>query len=481
MKTASILLPINGFSPDATPDAPGLRECDGFLPTVRGMVTAPVPVNVATTGLPVNVIGMDTIANNFNNPELYAGTASDLYYLDSANIWQLVSRSGGYSPSIGGITRWHFSTFGSARLAFNIDVQIQTKGGSWQGASTFENLATAPNAAIVERVGLFVIAFAIYEAGWGSYGDGWWCCGIGNVQQWTPSVANQTNRGRLYATPGNIVAAKALGDRIVAYKETGTYVGTYSGPPQVFRWDLAAGDEGALGADAVAVIYPNGRPVHFVVGPQRMFLFDGYRAQLIGTGEVSEYFYQRLSPSFRYRTKCVVEPAKNLVHIYFPDQLSSYPNASLVYNYITNKWGVGRAFTASEVFPLVKVLFDRKDKIVGYLNTASNTIQSVDGVADQSVSSSFRSATYGQDESKTLVTRVRPRAVGVDSSYTADLVHSASNRFNGTTTIGSQSAPMVDGKIDFLSEARWHSEFISVRGHTELSALSVSAKYVSDE
>lgn len=467
-----LIIPIDTFAPDASRASPGLRECVGMQPTVRGMITAPTFDPLALTGTPAGIKGIDTISDNLGQPQLYAGTQTSLHWV-VAGAFANISRTGNYALSAG--YYWRFLSFGDSTLAFRKDVETQVRT-----SGIFANLATAPQALLMERVGLQVIAFNVYDAGWGDFSDGWWCCGEADVLTWTPSVSAQSNRGRLYATPGAILAAKTLGDRVVAYKLNGAYVGTYDGPPKVFRWDLAVGDEGAIGPNAVALIYPQGRPVHFVVGPQRMFLFDGYRAQILGVGEISEFFYNSLDSIYRGEVTCVVEASKNLVHIFYTASGNVNLNQSIIYNYATGKWGAGRNVPVAIPFQHVKTVNTSRTTVPAYVGTDGG-LNSLTKVADYSVVSQMFTQSYGSDSEKTLVKRIRPRVENRSNAFTLDDAHVHFDSIHMGIDYAPVTSPMVNNRIDVLNENRWHAEYLTIKGHVELSALAVDVKVVSDE
>lgn len=489
-----MLLPLATFAPDASPEAPGLRSATGWVPTVRGtLATAPEANEQSYGALAAACYGAGTIVTLAGANEVYAGTASNLYKV-SAGAWSSVGS--GYSLS--GEQTWYFSSLENSRLAASIDNKIQRSTGS-----SFADITASPQCSIVEPVGLFAVAFDIVDGGWGTYPDGWWCCKQSDVTNWdTTDVSTQSVRGRLYATPGPVKAARALGPQMIVYKETGVYVGTYQGPPKVFGWELAQGNGGCVGKFAIATVFPSGRPAHFVVGPRDLFLFDGNAPQPIGIGEVSKWFFANLHPSYTGRTSVVVDYAtKNVKILFANNQSSGVLNDSLVWNYQTGKWGRGRDYNAvfglqfvaptqtfddltSTTFDdLTSSTFDALSGGSGVLAasviTDGDKLATLNKPTSPTTRSELTTGSYGDDETVSLVERIRPRFVTPPQTE-AILRHWTADEVNGNTDPG-EWVLWENRRFDLLAEARWHSDQMHVRGYAEVEGLSITVGPVSGE
>lgn len=488
-----MLIAVDTFQPDNPPESPGLQDCVGFVPTPRGMATAPVGADAGYPALAAACYGAASVMALDGSSEQYAGTATKLYKL-SAGVWSDVSRGGGYSLAV--TDAWYFASIENSRLACNLDQVIQRSTGG-----AFADVSNSPQCEVVENVGLFAVAFNVIDGVWGTFPDAWWCCAEGDVTSWAPSAATQATRGRLYASPGPVRAAKALGAQIVAYKETGIYVGTYQGPPKVFGWELAPGGGGCVGKYAVCVVFPQDVPAHFVVGPRDLYLFDGNRPQSIGSGAVREWFFARLNPSYRQKTACVVDYFRGLVYVLFANQSSSGTlNDCLVWNYKSGKWGRARDYGATHgcqfVTPtatfdsltsatfdaLVSPTFDtigaQPSALAPSVMHSSQKLFTLSGTPASTQTSMFTTLSYGDEDTLTLVERVRPRCHSEPES--AVLEHRVTDDLGDVPAVVG-TATYANNRFDVLAEGRWHSESITFYGHTELNALSVTVSPVSAE
>ena len=327
------MIPLKGFTPDAPTTTPGiLLDCTDFIPYESGMRSAPSP-SVVASALAAECRGARTLTQLSGTRRVFAGTAAGLYELNGTS-WTDRSRGAGYS--LGAQSEWSFAQFGDTSVAANIDTTIQTSS-----SGAFADQATAPKAAIVESVmssgGGFVFAFNTIDATYGTSTDRWWCSALNDVTNWTPSVSSQCTTGRIIGGTGTITAAKSLGsDRIVAYKSNSLYIGTYIGPPTVWAWQEVP-VFGCAGLNAVADL----GTIHFVVGQDDIYLFDGARPIPIADNKTRRWFIDNSSGTYRYKTKVIYDRTYDLVWVFFPSASSSTGmcDMCLVYHMKTGEWG----------------------------------------------------------------------------------------------------------------------------------------------
>lgn len=487
-----MLLPLSSFTPDANPEEEGCKDMSGFVPTSSlGYGTAPVKVDFGYPALAAECTGAASVVDLRGNYALYAGTFSKLYKWNGVS-WIDFSGSA-YSAGVD----WYFTGYGDHVVTADGSDRLQYVAA--QGGVAFADIANSPKAAIVEQVGYHLMAF---NDGSDSI-DGWYSSKLGDDLTWSYTQADNSAKGRLLATQGPIVAGKALGDRIVAYKDTGIYIGTFVGPPTVWAWQLASPGFGALGKFAVTTIDLGGSPVHFVVGSRDIFLFDGNVARPIGRGIIRDWFYGRLSNNAVYtqRTRAIVDPINTLVYVLFPTQSSTGElNDCLVWNYSTDKWGVGRNYSARvglqfitpgrtfDTWPsggtfdsLSAFDFDSMGTGFGIISPGivgtDKILYAVNGVPDSSVASYYKTQMYGDDEGVSLVSRIRPRFNNAPT--TATLQHFTADTLNGATV--SQTATFGSRRFDVLAEARWHQDLVTVYGPTLLNAQDVMIEVTADE
>jgi hypothetical protein len=483
-----MLVPVDNFLPDANPEAAGLRDCYGLMPTTRGMKSAPVSANPGYDALSGVPYGIGSVTSLAGASSLYAGTGSNLYKL-SSGTWTDLSRSGGYTVS----SRWYFCGFGNNVLASNIANVLQRSTGS-----TFANVASSPQAEIIEPVGLQVMALNT-----SSYADQWAVSKLGDETGWSYAIADNSANGRLLNTTGPITAGKALGQNFVAYKENGIYLGTFLGPPTIWGWQLVPGNFGCVGKFAIAQLKIGGNPAHFVVGPDDIFLFDGNGPTVLGSGEVRRWFYNSLHRTYVANTTVLVDATETVVYILFANQSSNggILNDCLLWNYRTSKWGRGRDYqallgsqyvTPSATFAawpdattFESISADTFDALGGDIASIApaimalgNTLKTLTGTPAATEQSSLKTQMYGTDDAITSVSRLRPRFISLPSD--AYLYHYSADSL-GNTVQQRATRALVNRRFDVLYDGRWHQDIVTINGSFEIDALSVSAEVVSEE
>lgn len=321
-------VPLLGFAPDLDPETPGiLTDCDSLVPTTAGLAAA---MSLAATGLPaLATVPTGAYATQLldGSKRMFASSASNIYE-GSGTTWTDRSRVGGYT----GAQRQRFCVFGNNVLNANRSEPI----GQAVPGGAFVDIATAPKASILVPVAGFVMALDTSDATYGDRPDGWWSSGIRDQTQWTPSLATQSENGRLIDSPGKITAAAALGDLCVAYKASSMYIGRYVGPPVVWSWTRVPGDIGTPGAESVVTIGTR----HFFVGPSDLYVFDGTVPQAIGA-DVREWFFKDLNLPYRSNIVGTVDVPRSLVYWHYPSTASATGalDSVLIYNTMTGKFG----------------------------------------------------------------------------------------------------------------------------------------------
>src|SRR5581483_10399831 len=224
-----------GFSPDSDPTIVGvLTNCSATVPSLKGFRGAPSPATTPLATLAATCQGAAVITKLDSSTRFFAGTPTKIYEA-GASIWTDVSRAAAYT--LNSTNRWRFAQFGDTTLAVNGADTMQASVGT----GPFSCVGGAPIAAVVETVGAFVFGFNTPAAQ-----HGWQCSGINTFNSWTVSVSTQAASGTLTATAAPITAAKRFGSAIVAYKRNSMYLGTYSGPPNIWEFNQIPGSAGAM-------------------------------------------------------------------------------------------------------------------------------------------------------------------------------------------------------------------------------------------
>lgn len=476
------MVPILGFAPDADQTTPGvLSDCTNLVPALIGMEGG--PENLTPPDAPALAAGCKGAAVVYkldNSRRLFASTQTKLYEL-LAGAW--TDRSRGASYSAGSDSRWSFAQFGDATLACSGSEVIQR---STTGA--FADVATAPQAEVLFSVGAFVMALNTNDGL--VKPDGWHCCAAFDDTDWTPSITTQAASGRLVATPGRLTAGARLGEYAIAYKERSIYLGQYVGAPVVWDWvQVAGGNAGCVGKNALCDI----GGIHFFVGYDNFWLFDGTRPTPIGDGALRQWFVNNASKEFLYKTVCTFDRENNRVWVFYPSAGATECDAALVYHIQSKQWGrADRSIQCALTYVSSGLTYDTMNTLsvtydgfpaiswgsqfwlvgsssLSVFNT-SNQLQTLSGA---SLSSSLTTGEVGDDDAVMLLQQIRlryglaPASASVQTRYMQN---------SGGSYADGVSGSMNDGKFDTLKAARWHKAIVSFTGPVRVTHMNATMK-----
>lgn len=487
------LVEHKGYAPDADPSTPGIfTDCVAVVPTLKGYAAAPSALDAGVDALAAACKGAVSAQKLDNSTRVFAGTTADLYEL-SGTAWVVRSEAtAGYT--LGADQRWRFSQFGDVTLAAAKTQKLQ---GSTTGA--FSTLAgNAPKAAIVETVGNFVLAFDINSTAYGDAPDRWICSAIGDHTDWTVAVATQSASNRLTSTPGKIRAGRRFGDRAIAYKERGMYVGSYVGQPVVWDFVEVPGRVGALCNEVVVDVGTSDNPRHIFMGYEDFYSFDGSKPVPIGTNRVKEKVFGDLNRS--YAESCIAQHdrTKSLIRFWYPVGSSSNPDKCVVYNYRTDKWGrddrqveaaleyiapsltyAGFGTNYSTYGAAPSVTYGSSLFVSGYpLPAYFDTSHELNTLTGASGSSSYTTGDIGDDNIESLLSFVKPRFI------TAPTSGNQTNYYRqniGDSLTTDQTVALSSGRFDALREARWHRVLHAYVGAWESPGLWYEFERAGDE
>ena len=477
------MIPLLGFTPDALTNTPGiLVDCQQWMPSENGGEAAP-SAQVYSTAMASSCYGAETLTLLDTTRRVFAGTASKLNEL-SGTSWTDRSRGGGYT--LGAESQWSFAQFGDTSLATNIDTVVQSSSGA-----AFSDISGAPKAkaitAVLSSGGGFVLAFNTIDGTYGTSPDRWWCCAVNDVTSWTPSVSTQATTGRLLGGQGPILAGVKLGaDQVVAYKENSLYVGAYVGPPEVWAFREIPGF-GAAGLNAVA----NLGTVHFVVGRDDLYLFDGARPIPIADRKIRRWFNDNCSGTYRYKTDVRHDKANDRVWVRFVSSgsASSLLDRCLVYHVKTGEWGcVDAECQAALLFAQPSATFDGDSGtfdaatgsfdavspgnfLMAYFNT-SHQLCTLDGTPG---TSSFTLQDIGDNEMVTRLTRAHLQYVTAPTTASMAAFYTMAIGQNQNTGLTESAFDVpADGSNFFplRQTARWHRLKFNFTGNCKVAAYS---------
>lgn len=483
------MIPLLGFMPDAEVTTPGvIISCDQFVPYLNGMEGA--PTNVTPSDVPAlaaECLGAAVVSKLDDTRRILAGTTTKLYEL-VAGVWTDYSRVGDYNG--GSDTRWSFTQYGDATIAAN---RADTMQRSTSGA--FADISGAPKAEIVFSVGAFVMALNVNDGA--EKPNGWHCCAAFDDTDWTQSVTTQSASGQLVATAGRLTAGARLGDYAVAYKSKSIYLGQYVGPPAVWDWQLVpGGDAGCVGKEAVCDL----GGVHFFVGDDNFWLFDGTRPTPIGDNAVRQWFYDNSSQVYRYRTKCFFDRQNNRVWVFFPSTSSvGYCDKVLVYHVLAKKWGqADRSVEAVVNYSSAGLTYDTLDSAGATFDTLPdigfdsqywisggqalsviNTSHQLQIVSGTPGTTGFTTGDAGDDDSYTYLDRVRLRFAAGHAPTSATMTVYTKETSGGDYTTG-ETVSMSDGCFDVRQEGRWHKADVSFSGSVKVTGIAPRLKPSGD-
>lgn len=474
---------LTSFAPDVDPTSEGvLTDCEGVVPSFKGLAGAPSPVDSLVATLPLTVNGAATLLKLDATSRFFAGQITSIQEA-STSSWSDVSKTSvaAYTTVLG---RWRFSQYGNVSLAASKENTLQ-----YSSSSLFADVSGGPKADIVETVNQFVFLFNTNEAIYGDSPNRWWCSALGDYTNWTPAIATQSATNILTSVPGKITAGKRFGDFVVVFKQYGMYLGIYSGPPFIWSFqELPTGGIGTFCQESVSQIGTPEQPKLFFVGPDNFYMFDGARPVPVGF-DVKTYFFANLNTSYSHLICILHDKAYARLYIYFPSGSSTTLNNCLVYNYRTGKWGkdprsidfamdfvpsgltysaLGTYYTTYDDLPLAgyDAAFVSGASVAPAIFNSSHKLQTLNGAA----SSGFMvTGDYGDDVNEVLLSRVKPKWLTKPTSASMTNFYRQSI---GDTLTQDVTVSMSESRFDVLREARWHRVKINTVGDFEVNMFN---------
>lgn len=489
-----------GYAPDIDPTTPGvIVDCEALVPTLRGMRSAPSAVDSSLGALAAACRGGATLKKLDNTTRTFAGSATKMYE-DSSGTWTDRTRAVGGDYNLGTDTRWVFAQFGNVSIAANKEDIIQSSS-----SGAFANIAAgAPKAKIVEVVGSFVFAFNCNDQGTlidsADTTDRWWCSALGDETDWTPATSTQCASGRLLSSPGPITAAKRFGSNVVAFKGDSMFLGTYVGPPAIWDFQEIPGRVGAPCQEAVASVGTPDNPRLIWMGAHDFYMYDGSRPIPIGTNRVKNKVFGAIQRSKIDKCITVHDSVNSLVYFWHPKTDTANPDACVVYNYRSDRWGrhdlqiqyafdyVVPAVTYSGVGNLFSTYGDISDLTYGSpywmqsypAPAVFDTAQTLQTLSGATSPASLTTGDFGDDVSFSTLRRARIRYIVKPSSSVATMTNFYRAN-SGDALTQDQTANEVSGKFDVMRSARWHRMVFNFSGNVETPGMVVDLEKDGDE
>lgn len=455
-------------------------------------------VGVTTTGATSSIAYTWTAVSGATSYRIYFGTVSGTqasYQTSTVASYTLTSTAGtaGTPPTSGVIpytgsaeTRWRFAQFGNASIATNLTQQMQVST-----SGSFADIAQAPKAAIVETAAGFVLAFnldAAYVGG--GRPDAWACSNIYDHLTWTPSSGvNQAQFGYLLNTPGDVRAAKRIGNDVAVYKERSMYLGRYVGPPVIWAFDLVAANAGAVCQEAVI----DTGTAHLFIGRDDFWIFDGSRPRPLNA-PLKEWFFANSDSKYRYRIRSYFDQFKNLAWWFYPTPGSGGAlTDAIVYNLNNDRWGKvslpidavlmyqgsdtiyddwppGTAGTFDDIadLPFDSPAFDTEASAMGIIGT-DGKIKTMIG---PNVDSSITTGDLGDDVQFTTMTQIAPHFTRRPPA--SSMTHYTRN-YVGDVLEDRGTSTLNQNRYDTLASGRQHRMRLVMSGDYEIVGFEPTA------
>lgn len=261
----------------------------------------------------------------------YVGLATSLQRSTTAlGTWTDYSKGTSYSTA----TSWAFARYKNLVIATNrVDVpQYQTLGSG----SDFADLATsgtAPNAAIVGKIGQFIFLgntnTATYHVQWSA---------IDNPNDWpTPASADAVSKqsGQHYLRPEwGAVTGIVGGDQFgVIFQEGGLTRVTYAGGDVAFQFDEIEGAKGCFFPKSIVEV----GGVFYYISAAGFMLTDGVKSVPVGANKFDQYFWDSYWQPNVNRVTGAVDANRKMIFWAYPAANESNATRIIAYNYESDR------------------------------------------------------------------------------------------------------------------------------------------------
>lgn len=443
-----------------------MPDVQNLLPTARGYASDYSPNSLAVqTIMPEAVYSAQTLRFATFSPMLVAGTDAKLYRITSGATD--ISRGTAYTA----MTRyepWRYASFGDYALAVAINNTLQSTATP-HTANFADVSGAAPAGTIAVNRGFVMLGRM--SSGAFPHMDGWWCCALNDVTDWTPDVATQSARDRLLQTPGPILRLFAFGPYIYAFKGRSLIRGAYTGPPQIWSWTPVSTEIGLAGHDAVC----EAEGVMYWLAGDGFYRSAGGAPQRILSAPW-EWWMRKGSASINLYddlTYAQWDPIRRVVRWWYTVDGALY-TGGIAYHPDTDRWG---RFSAA-----AECVASKTNEFAGTPDVASALVPEAPIVftgAHEAMSlhtdvaaTRFESGDVGDDDVYSMLRLVRTRFYRAPTTSVA--THYYRPTLDATPTTGA-TAVREDGKYDLAHSARWHRVAFEQTGMVEVGGFSVDA------
>lgn len=474
------------YSPDTDPTVEGtLTDVMSLVPSMKGYKAAPSPIATNLPALADQCYGAASLKRLDGVTRFFAGTADSLQEA-SSGAWIDVTRlSGPYSLATD--SRWCFAQYGNTSLAANKSTVIQ-----FSNSGEFDDIATAPSAAVIDVVNNFVFAGNTSDGVYGDSPDRVWWSALGDYTDWTPSATTQAGTTRAQSKAGKVTAVKRFGSSMIIYKAESMYIASYVGLPLIWDVQDIQGEIGTPCQNTVVNVGTPDYPRHIFMGLTDFYQFGGGQPSPIGS-PLKETVFGEINNSAIENSYAMHDRINSRVYFYYPSGGSILPNKCVVYNYKTNKWGrddrniecaseyVSPAITYGDLGTFYSTYGDLPN--VSYGSSIFSTSSDVPAIFGNDhilyslngtpVSSSFTTGDYGDEITYKLLRRVKPEFIVAPNSASMTNYYRDSL---GAPLESDQTVNMSNYRFDVMRSSRWHRVTVSMNSDAEMNSFAVNFK-----
>jgi hypothetical protein len=223
----------------------------------------------------------------------------------------------------------------------------------------------------------------------------------------------------------------------------------------------------------------------FWLGNDNFYTFDGSRPVPIGNPLREWFFKGESDPAYLYLVIAAYDRPNQYVWWFYPTNDASLSKA-VVFHVPTGRWGtVTKTVEAASIYLSDAITYDTLGDLYAtyddlptnisydspFWTNQSQVLSVADGshqiqtITANATTSSFTTNSYGDMETFSTLTRIRPRFMTAPTSAT--LQHRYDNDYGDTWTNG-PTATLANGKFDLLWSSRWHQDVVNLVGPWEL-------------
>jgi hypothetical protein len=469
----------------------GLLQYGEWLPDMPeynnvGLVEAKncIPVDESYTDFPELSPGGSTLAATANgafaavdsagDPEIYAGTATQLYER-VGTAW--TARS---AVTLNAASYWRFAQYDDKVFAtdYNDDIRYRTIGA----ATNFLTLGSAPNARQVGVINRFLLVGDIDQgSGAVPYGTQW--SSINNPLDWpTPGSASalsaQAGQQLLQAEHGAVTAIAGGQFWGLVFQKRAITRYTYVGGSTVFQIDNYERSRGCWCPQSHIQV----GNLSYFFAHDGVYVTDGQVVKPIGDAKVDRWLNERLNQGVLERVTSGVDWANKCIYWSFPT-ITDSPDTVLIYSLIRNRFAwaeqdadlIFPSFSEGTDMDSMDTLYPSLDAIGVSLDAAVwqggvPTIMGFDGRQLGTFNGPSQEATFETGErdenpfGRIFIRGVRPLLTGNPTAVTValatrDTQDNASRTFGAPTNRTSRT-----GVCDFRQQGRFISSRMVVTG-----------------